>query len=223
MKALVFDAGPIISLTMNNLLWILEPLKQRFKGNFYMTETVKAELVDKPLSTKRFEFEALQVMQHIKDGVFEVLPNPDNTTELLNLANNSFKAKGELIKISHFGEMSSVALALQLKSDALVVDERTTRELIETPNNVRNIMKSKLHTKIFVNNDNMNELKDCIKNIKVIRSSELVYAAYKLNLLDKYIDGATKARLLDSVLWGVKLDGCAISKDEIEQVKSLEA
>src|SRR4030042_1935317 len=116
MKALVFDAGPIIRLTINNLLWTLGPLKQRFKGNFYITETVKAELVDKPLSTKRFEFEALQVMQHIKEGVFEVLPNPDNTTDILDLANNSFKAKGEWIKISHFGEISSVALALQLKA-----------------------------------------------------------------------------------------------------------
>ncbi len=73
------------------------------------------------------------------------------------------------------------------------------------------------------NNDNINELKDIIKNIKVIRSSELVYVAYKLNLLDKYIDGATRKRLLDSVLWGVKLDGCAISKAEIEQIKDLEA
>lgn len=223
MKALVFDSGPIISLTMNNLLWILEPLKEHFKGKFYITQAVKTEVVDKPLTTKRFEFEALQVMHHIKHGVLEVLDNPADTVKLLNLANQSFKAKGHWIRLSHHGEMSSVALALQLNASALVIDERTTRELIENPDNMRNIMKSKLHTKVFVNNDNINRLKDYIKGIKVIRSSELVYIAYKLNLLNKFIDGATKKRLLDSILWGVKLDGCAISKNEIEQIIALES
>lgn len=223
MKALVFDTGPIISLTMNNLLWILEPLRERFKGKFYITNLVKTELVDKPLNTKRFEFEALQVMQQINDGILDVLDNPVNTNELLDLANKSFKAKGHWVSISHFGEMSAVALALQLNSNAVVIDERTTRTLIENPDSVKNIMQRKLHTKVFVDNSNLRELENHLKGLKVIRSSELVYVAYKLNLLNKYIDGATKQKLLDSLLWGVKLDGCAISKDEIEQVKALES
>lgn len=222
MKALVFDAGPIISLTMNNLIWILEPLKERFKGRFYISKAVKMELVDKPLTTKRFEFEALQVIQQIKNGVLEVLDNPAKTVELLNLANQCFKAKGQWIKVSHYGDMSSLALALQLNANALVIDERTSRELIENPDTLRNIMRSKLHTNVFVNNENINKLKEYFKGLKIIRSSELAYVACKLNLLNKYIDGATRKQLLDSVLWGVKLDGCAISKGEIEQILALE-
>ena len=54
MKSLVFDAGPIISLTMNNLLWLLDPLKVNFKGEFYIPMAVKGELVDRPLTTKKF-------------------------------------------------------------------------------------------------------------------------------------------------------------------------
>ena len=61
MKSLIFDAGPIISLATNNLLWILEPLKNKFDGKFYLTDAVKRELVDRPLETKKFKFEAIQV------------------------------------------------------------------------------------------------------------------------------------------------------------------
>ena len=70
MKTIVFDTGPIISLTMNNLLWILEPLKSISNANFYITNPVKKELVDNPLNkTKRFKFEALQVLHYIENGI----------------------------------------------------------------------------------------------------------------------------------------------------------
>ena len=40
MKTLVFDAGPIISMTMNNLLWLLKPLKKQFDGLATRTKLV---------------------------------------------------------------------------------------------------------------------------------------------------------------------------------------
>ncbi len=48
--------------------------------------------------------------------------------------------------------------------------------------------------------------------------------ANEKGLLDRYIKntGISKKVLLDSVLWGVKLDGCAISKKEIEQIIRIE-
>ena len=58
MKSIVFDTGPIISLTLNNLLWIIEPLHDRFGGEFYITKAVYKELIDRPLSTKKYKFEA---------------------------------------------------------------------------------------------------------------------------------------------------------------------
>ena len=41
MKSIIFDAGPVISLTTNNLLWTLRELKERCNGSFYITEAVK--------------------------------------------------------------------------------------------------------------------------------------------------------------------------------------
>ncbi|MBI2656373.1 hypothetical protein HYX03_01385 [Candidatus Woesearchaeota archaeon] len=48
--------------------------------------------------------------------------------------------------------------------------------------------------------------------------------AYEHGLLDDYITKIPDARknLLESVLWGVKLNGCAVSKDEIEQIVRIE-
>ena len=55
MKSIVFDAGGIISLTINDLLWLLEPLKKRFKGDFYISKAIKKEIVDKPLTTNQLQ------------------------------------------------------------------------------------------------------------------------------------------------------------------------
>ena len=63
MKALVFDSGPIINLALNNMLWILKPLKEKFKGDFYITESVKRECIDRPLTSKKFKYEALETFK----------------------------------------------------------------------------------------------------------------------------------------------------------------
>ena len=72
MKTLFFDAGPVISMTMNHILWVLKKLKKQFNGNFFITEMVKKELVDKPLRTKRFKLEAIQTIQQINSKVLKV-------------------------------------------------------------------------------------------------------------------------------------------------------
>ena len=55
-KVLFFDAGPIISLVMSRMWWVLPKLKKEFGGTFYITPAVKFELVERPLQTKRFAF-----------------------------------------------------------------------------------------------------------------------------------------------------------------------
>ncbi len=226
MKSLVFDAGPVISFAINNLLWLFEPLKKHFKGNFYIPKRVETELVTKPLYTKRFEFEALRVMKLIKDKILTVFSDGDIdslTNQLSQLANNSFFAHGHAINILQTGELQSIALAKHMDSDALVVDERTTRVLIENPSELRNILRKKLHTGITVNNDNIKRFHYLTKDIKLIRSVELVTVAFELGFLEKYLPDIQNGKriLLDSVLWGMKINGCAISKTEIARIKKL--
>ena len=227
MKALVFDAGPIISLTMNNLLWIIKPLKKSFNGDFFITDAIKEELVDKPLATKRFEFEALQVQHRISHGELKVVymdgELEQKATELLNLANSCYRAKGEWIKIAHYGEMSAIALAIALNAEAAVIDERTVRQLIENPEELRKTMEKHLNNKVETNKNNLKELQSRTRNTKIIRSAELAAIAFEKGLLNKYIsDGIKKRTLLDAILWGIKLNGCAITRREIEELIKLE-
>jgi predicted nucleic acid-binding protein len=225
MKSIVFDTGPIISLTMNNLLWLLEPLKKLSDANFFITSSVKKELVDTPLNkTKRFMFEALQVQRYIENGTLQIADNEieEDTSDLLSIANNCFEAFGHNMNIVHEAEMSAIALFLQKDADAFVVDERTTRLLIENPRKLLNILKHTLHTKVKDNKDNLAEFKKITRKIKIIRSVELVTIAYEKGLLDKYLTSTPKNILLESVIWGVKLNGCAVSKRELEQIMRIE-
>ncbi|MBI2134637.1 hypothetical protein HYU09_01480 [Candidatus Woesearchaeota archaeon] len=229
MKTLVFDTGPIITLTMNNLLWLLEPLKKMGKANFYITDLVKKELVDNPLTkTKRFKFEALQVLNYIESGILEVIGNDEikNQAErLLSAANGCFKAFGHDMSLVHAAEMSAIALYMQKNADAFVVDEKTTRLLIENPRKLHHILRHNLHTKVELNSNSMKDFHKMTKNVRMIRSVELVTVAYEKGLLDKYLPHMADSRkeLLESVLWGVKLNGSAVTKKEIEQILRMEA
>ena len=227
MRALIFDAGPLISLTLNNLLSLIEPLKEKFKGDFIITDAIKSELIDKPIKTKRFEFEALQTLHYIENGTISRIKDNEintKTQELLEIANNCFKAKGNYIQIIHKGEMSCIAAALLLDTNVIVVDERTTRLIIENPHKLKNILEHRLHTKVDVNDNNLKKFRNITKNIKIIRSVELVTIAFELGLVDKYIPNIEngKRTLLESLLCGVKLDGCSVSKSEIGQIMRLE-
>ena len=228
MKTIVFDAGPVISLTMNNLLWLLEPLKKISNADFCITEQVKRELVDTPLNkTRKYMFEALQVLHYIENKTLEVIDDDavrKQAYELLSIANNCFSAFGHNMQIVHEAEMSAIALHLQKKAEAFVVDEKTARLLMENPDRLHHILKHTLHTKVKKNKENLNKFRKITRGIKAIRSVELVTIAYEKGLLDKYLSNMQSSRktLLESVLWGVKLNGCAVSKREIEQIVKME-
>jgi len=230
-KCIVFDSGPVISMATNNLLSTLERLKAHYPGRFILPESVKAELVDEPLQTKRFMFEALQVQRLISSGVFEVVKDDDTkelTLELLNLTNSCFSARGKKIRIVHYAEMASLAVAKLLDAEAVVIDERVTRELVEIPSHLPELMEKRLHMPIFVDSKSMGLLQKYILGLKVMRSVDLLVVASEKGLLDRYVaEGEEKVipsirqKLLESVLWGVKLNGCSVSSREIEQMLQL--
>ena len=61
--------------------------------------------------------------------------------------------------------------------------------------------------------------KDNLKNlekIKVIRSTELMYIAYKKGLID-----VADKRVLEAILFALKYGGCSISEKEIQIIKNL--
>lgn len=224
-KVIIFDSGALISLSMNGLLYILKNLKENFEGSFLIPDSVKQEIVDTPLKRKRFELEALRIKSLIDQGILET---PDRLgldnrivdakgREVMEMANSFFQSYGKQVNILQIGESSCIALSKLLHEknieNVIAVDERTTRVLIEKPENLKNLLEKKLHTRINVNKNSF----DYFRDLKVIRSAEILYVAWKKNMIELK-DGKL---LLDALLYAVKFKGCAISGEEIEEIKRM--
>ena len=209
---------------MNGLLEELKKLKKIFNGEFIITKEVKKEVVDTPLKIKEYEFEALKIQNLIDEGYLN-MPNKlgiqdkeitNLTIKLMNSANTMFIGNGNEIQLIQSGEASCLALSKILNEkkikNVLVIDERTTRMLVEKPENLKELLEKKMHTKIKLNKINFNPF----KGFKIIRSAELIYLAYKKNLIEW-----KGKEILDALLYALKFKGCAISIDEIEEIKKL--
>jgi predicted nucleic acid-binding protein len=223
MKYIIFDAGPIISLTMNGLLPVLERLRGVFDGKFIVTPQVKREIIDRPIKIKKYELEGLKVKDLLDRGILtistELIPNQRlerETRRIMKITNSIIRdsTTGEKINLIHEGEASCLALSNICKCDnIIVVDERSTRMLVEAPEKLVKLMERKLHTTLRIDS----VIQKNLKNFRFIRSSELLYVGYKKDLIGLKKDKT----LLDALMYGVKAKGAAISSREIEEMKKL--
>lgn len=223
-KAIIFDASPLISIAMNGLLPEFKKLKNIFGGKFLITKEVQEEIIGHPIKIKRFELEALKLQELINDGTLEFpeifnikeIDISEETKILLNRANKTFLQRGNPIHLIDLGETSALILSKELTKkgikNIIAIDERTTRMLCEKPENLKKLLQKKLHTKIEIKKENLNDF----RGFKIIRSAELMYLAYK-----KQLTKIKNKRVLDAILYGLKYKGCAISIDEIEKMKRL--
>jgi len=223
-KIIFFDAGPIISLVMARLIWILPKLKEQFGGKFYITPAVKRELVERPMKVRRFEFEALQVLKLIREGVLEIYEEVPykKAKELENLADTSFRIKNRNLDIIQSGEMEAVASALKIGAEGIVMDERTLRLFIENSLEMEKLLEIRFKEDVIPDHKRIKQFSQQLQGIKIIRSIELVGVAYKLGILDEYIPKLKDGRriLLDAVLWGTKFNGCAVTVRELNEMKN---
>ena len=224
MKALIFDSGALITLSMNGLLYVLEELKRNFPGKFLITHSVKREVIDRPINVPRFELGALRVQNLIDLGVLE-LPESlgvsqeeiqKETQKLMTAANDLIRIDGKPIDIVSEGEMSCLALSAIISKkniDSIIaIDERTTRILAEKPESLEQLISKKMHKRAELKSQNIS----LFSKFRFIRSSELVYVAFKKGVLN--ISGP---KTLEAVLYATKFTGSSISFDEIKALKKL--
>ncbi len=220
MKVLIFDSGTLINLSMNGLLDILEKLKTGFQGKFVITKAVKYEIIDRPLGIERFELGALRIRALLDSGILEMSSSlvadshlEKETQRILDLGNHYLQARGKWISLMNEAEASCLALSSELSrrgiENIIAIDERTTRVLGENPDNLQQLMSDKLHQRVEI-----------LGNItpfsiyKFIRSSELVYVAYKKDIINLKGD-----KVLEALLYATKFKGSAISFEEINILK----
>lgn len=220
-RAIVFDSGTLITFSMNCMLSIFRDLKKSFKGKFLITRDVEYEIVKRPMSIKKYKIGAIRMKNLIDEGILEFpesvgIEHNDveaKARECLKHLNSIFRTRGRDMHIIDKGEASCLALSKLLEkkgiSNVIAIDERSTRMICEKPENLKLLLERKLHTEIEMKT----EVHEC-RNIKFIRSSELVYVAHKKGLIhDKSKD------MLDALLYGVKFKGCAIASEEIKEME----
>ncbi len=222
-NAIFFDSGTIISLTIARLSWLLPHLRKHFNGPFYITPAVYKELVERPMEIHRYEFEALQVMKLVREGTLQVYTKVPirQVKELTKLVNTSVTLNGKNIDLMQEGEMQSLACVLENPGAVLAMDERTLRYLIEDEAELISLLRERFQKEVDSNKAQLQQCAKVFRDVKIIRSTELVGVAYSLGLLKEYVpvqkDGDVV--LLDAVMWAVKYGGCAVTALEIEQLK----
>ena len=225
MKAIIFDSSTLINFAINGLLQEFRELKKLFDGKFLITKEIVGEIIDKPMKIKRFELEALKLKELITDKIIEMPSSlgideskiSRMTTEIMNITNNTFFGQGNAMHIIDIGESSCLALSKLLDEkgikNVISVDERTMRLLCEKPENLFAIFQKKLHTDLKFKKENLKSF----QNFKFIRSTELIFIAYKKGIVKLRNHG----NVLDALLYAMKLNGCSISDDEISEMKRL--
>lgn len=207
---------------MNGLLDILKELKKKFNGKFIVTHQVKYEIVDRPIQIDKFELGALKIKKLIDDKILE-LPEAikiskeeldEKTREILKEVNHMFLTRNEFMHLIDDGEASCLALSVILNNqeikNIIVIDERTTRIIVEKPENLHKLLEQKFNTKIDFIQKNL----PFLSKIKIIRSPELMYVAWRKGLID-----IKNSKLLEALLYATKFNGASISREEIDEIK----
>ena len=224
-KVLFFDAGPIITLVLSRLAWILEPQRKQFGGDFYITPAVHYEVIERAMSIPRFRFEALQVKKMVRDGtirMYDGVPKK-RSKELISLANSVFTIGRKKLDVMQAGEIESVASACEVEGSGVVMDERTLRLFIERKDGMKELLERRFHKDVGVDTKKLDLFSSQLKGVTIIRSVELIGIAYKLGLLDAYLpDGkGARATLLDAVLFAAKYNGCSVTSHEVHELKQM--
>ena len=195
----------------------------RFKGvEYLMPKGVWEETVGKALHIDRFRMEGVMLDQKIKQGVFKVIDDDkvrELANDILSKINNCFFAKGKAIELIHKGEAEMIALAKLQGIKYLAIDERTTRILIESPEEQKRILENKLHVKIKVDQKRLDEFKSMVNGLKIIRSVDILVRAYDMDLFG--VEESRQRDLLRGILWECKNLGCAITRKEIDMYLGL--
>ena len=98
-----------------------------------------------------------------------------------------------------------------------MIDERTTRLLVEDPMKLKSYMESRMNKSIKIDHDAFSKFQEKVNRINVIRSAELAVYAYEKG----WFNHRASEHTLSSMLYALKFSGCSITQEEIQKYKEI--
>jgi len=232
-QSIVCDSSSLISLTDSCFIHVIYFLKKKYSGKFIIPVSVEKECVEQPMHIKNYALHAIRLKRAIAEGMIDVveanppmdLPalerarsNPKATPEkraeeLKFIANNIFHVEGTPLRLLHAGEADVLSLALELGVDNILMDERTTRMLVEDPESLRQHLEHELGKQIGINDESLSAFSRATRRLRFFRSTELILLAHELGYFADY--GELEKEAVEASLYKLKYSGCAIGFGEI--------
>jgi len=216
------DSGVLISLTAGCMDNLLHFFAQNYHLRFIIPPSVEYESVLRPLQSdlRKYLFSAIRIRNAMDDGVIvRVDANVANRARrIMELANNLFYVRGNPMRLLQQGECEILALARTVGVEYILIDERTTRVLVEAPLSLKDHLEKEFGVHVMVNKKNLKELTSEIAPLRAIRSSELVMLAYEKGFFRSFKKLEKDA--LAAALYKMKYCGCSISFHEIDHYLS---
>tara|TARA_Y100000310_G_C20700355_1_gene829150 strand:+ start:5663 stop:6343 length:681 start_codon:yes stop_codon:yes gene_type:complete len=219
MKKIVVDSSSLITMSSSCILKMMKHLAEKENIKFMIPESVYYESVERPLKIKRFELNAVRIRSAVQSGYMETVkttPHIKKTmNELSTVTANICSANGKKLRLINLGEAETLALMKEIDSRILLIDERTTRMLIEEPENVMSFLERRHKCKVTLNKGEMSNFRNFFNEIRVIRSVELIALAYEDGAFEQEIPKSKQA--LEAALFAAKYAGCSVSGSEIKE------
>ena len=173
---LIFDSSALISLGNNGLEYLFEEFKKRNPNiKLYMMQSVYDETIAIKDKIIKFGWLGIKYERLVKNKTFEVvLPKKTEMIDNLeNICNSIYFTKHGKLEILQAGELESVAYTKE-KNAILVIDEITTRWLLENPYKLHSLMETRYKEKVSIDRKALNRAALEFAKIKVVRSIDLI-------------------------------------------------
>ncbi len=212
----ICDSSSLISLVETCNLDSLSFMKRKKKASFLVPPAVVYEIIENPLHIHRYAFAALRLKRALHEGMLEPFDAPglaQKTREILQHANNIFSVNGTPLKILHPGEAECLAGYLDSQAKGIVVDEKTTRLLIESPQLLWDSLKTEFGNGVRISEASLNKLKDKLRGFSALRSTEIIAIAYENGYYSSFGEDETDA--FHAAAYALRQAGCSITSHEL--------
>lgn len=216
---IVVDSSSLITISDSCIMKIVKNVAEREKISFIIPESVYVESVENPLHIKKYELNAIRIRDAVDEGYLKVAKSTPATREWMErlgkISASIANPNGTQLRLLQWGEAETLGLLKQLDSKILMIDERTTRLLIENPAALAGILCRRHNRKVTISGEQVRWFSQNFSEVNVIRSVELIALAYEDGAMDSELH--TSKQALQAALYAAKYSGCAVSEDEIEQ------